>query len=358
MGWPVLGRGQTTFDPAFNLSLQRIGTDTNWISVSAGSDHNLALKSDGTLWAWGSGLRGQLGDGKSGGAHQLSTPTQTAAGNDWAQVVAGSVCSYSVKKDGSLWAWGLNNFCQLGIGSTKDSARPVRVGVSTNWVKIAAGGVSAAGIQRDGSLWIWGGSPQLGNTGPASSQNDGVPTRITLETNWSDVAVAFNTWLGVTSNGTLWAWGRNAHVFTGASTNACGTPTQVGTNTHWQACASSSGGFSHLLREQDGSFWLLSAPDFTHASLQLHPIQLPDDIVVFGFGGYSGGYRGGTGIAITREGEVWTWGTVLGQRSARERVRELLESLGRRIGLKTGLSPKSNVTVREEPWPLHLKSAK
>lgn len=357
-GWPSLGRGQTKSDPAFNVSLHPIGTDTNWISVSAGQHHSLALKTDGTIWAWGANYSDQLGNGIPAGTMTQSTPVQAVPGKDWTQAVAGSICSYGVMNDGSLWAWGANHFGQLGTGATTNSVTPVRVGESTNWMKIAAGGVSVAGIQRDGSLWIWGGSPELGNSAPGSPQNIHTPTRINLETNWSDVSVAFNIWLGVKSDGTLWTWGRQAPVFSGASTNGCDTPFQIGTDTDWQACDSSSGGFSHPLRKYDGSFWVLSAPDFTHASMKLNPVGTPDDILTYAFGGYSGGFRGGTGIAITSGGEAWTWGTVLGQRSARDGVLEFLENLARQLGLKGSLAARSKAEVRDTPWRLRVENPK
>ena len=218
-GWPVLGLGKTDF----TANLTRIGSDKSWVMVSAGDDHNLALKTDGTIWAWGANYRGQLGDGNhgmrtaNGKANIRDTPMQTVEGSDWVQVEAGSVTSYALKRDGTLWAWGLNNFCQLGTGSWTDSAQPVQVGTATNWLKIRAGGVSAGAIRLDGSLWIWGGSPKFGNTTPQSPQNLLVPTRVTSDTNWVDLSVAFNIWLAIKSDGTLWAWGRSAAVFTGAS---------------------------------------------------------------------------------------------------------------------------------------------
>src|SRR6476660_1882846 len=101
-GWPVLGLGETSV----TANLLRIGSETNWVFVSAGDDHNLALKSDGTIWAWGANYRGQLGDGNKGmkltnGTPNLQDrPVHTVEGSDWVEVQAGSVCSYALKRDG------------------------------------------------------------------------------------------------------------------------------------------------------------------------------------------------------------------------------------------------------------------
>jgi alpha-tubulin suppressor-like RCC1 family protein len=129
-----------------------IGSDTNWVRVSAGSDHNLALKSDGTIWSWGANYQGQLGSGNRGMKTSKGTvrvqprPAPMVEGTDWVDVEAGFVDGFALKRDGSLWAWGLNNFGQLGIGSWTDSPGPVQVGTATNWVKIRAAGVSGVDI--------------------------------------------------------------------------------------------------------------------------------------------------------------------------------------------------------------------
>src|SRR6185369_3162439 len=177
-GFPVLGLGKIRG----TTKLQRIGSETNWISVSAGGDHSLALKTDGTIWAWGGNLYGNFGDGIAQrpitNALQ-DTPVQSPPGNDWAQVIAGNWCSFALKKDGSLWAWGVNNFGRLGIGSTSQRVpQPTQIGTATNWLKVRAGGVSGGGIQSDGSLWIWGGSPKFGNSSTNSSQDLLSPVRI------------------------------------------------------------------------------------------------------------------------------------------------------------------------------------
>jgi alpha-tubulin suppressor-like RCC1 family protein len=347
-GWPVLGLGKTNL----TANLIRIGSETNWTFISAGDDHNLALKSDGTIWAWGANYRGQLGDGnkgmklKNGTLNLRDQPVHTVEGSDWVQVEAGSVCSYALKRDGTLWSWGLNNFSQLGTGSWTDSPKAAQVGTATNWSKIRAGGVSAAGIRSDGSLWIWGGSPKLGNTTPLSGQNLLVPTCVTGGTNWIDVSVAFNLWLAIKSDGTLWAWGRNAHMFTGTSPDACATPTQVGHDTDWQSVSASRGGSYNLLKRQNGSFWALDASQGDHTSVKLTRVKLPASVVAFGAGG-------GATAAITGDGAVWTCGTILGQHGATYRFLQFAEEQCWRMGWKVQWTPHDRTRiVQEQPRQL------
>jgi hypothetical protein len=345
-GFPVLGLGKMNL----TANLVRIGLETNWVFVSAGDAHNLALKSDGTIWAWGANFRGQLGDGRYGGMLSNGTfneehlPVHTVDGTDWVRVQAGFTTGYALKRDGTLWAWGLNNFGQLGIGSWADSPKAVQVGTATNWAKIRSRGVSAAGIQSDGSLWIWGGSPRLGNTTPQSSQNLLVPVRFTSGTNWVDVAVAFNLWLAVKSDGTLWAWGRDAHTFTGASPDACETPTQIGHETDWQSIRSSRGGDYDLLRKRDGTFWIMDA-SHEDRPLKFSKVGLPPNIVAWDAGG-------GAVAAITEEGEVWTCGTVLGQHRTMYRFVRFAEELCWRVGWKVRWTYRPTRIVRAQPWQL------
>ncbi len=342
LGWPVLGLGQTNGVPAFSPVLRRISPATNWTRVSAGQDHNLALKSDGTIWAWGTNHRGQMGASATVQTLQSSL-VPSVPGNDWVDVEAGSVCSYALKKDGSLWGWGLNNFCQLGNGSSIDSRVPVQIGSATNWTKIRAGGVSAAGIQSDGSLWIWGGSPEFGNYAKSITNNVQVPTRVSTDTNWVDVSVGYNIWLAVKADGTLWAFGKDAHLLTYVVLSASATPTQVGTNSDWASV--STGRLSHLLRKRDGSFWTLTRAYADWELKMFRPLGLPKEAI----GGDTGG---GAFAAVTLDGEVWAQGAVLGERTSKDRILQFIARLGSRIRWLRDLGDRPEKVYRDKPWPV------
>src|SRR5690606_15029150 len=103
------------------------GTATNWSQVSVGGDissQSLAIKSDGTLWAWGGGANGKLGTGNT--ANQLF-PVQIGTDTNWSQVSAGYFHSLAVKSDGTLWAWGSAKDGQLGTGNTTQQNSPVQI---------------------------------------------------------------------------------------------------------------------------------------------------------------------------------------------------------------------------------------
>jgi len=281
------------------------------VDIAVGDADCLAIKSDGTLWGWGENLNYQLGDGTK---ITRATPVPSIPGNDWKQVATGGSASFALKNDGSLWAWGNNWAGNLATGDTKDRTNAVQVGTSTNWVRIWAGGIQTVGMQSDGSLWFWGSL-----TGDATNLIP-IPTRISPDTNWVDVCFGYFTIFAVKSDGTLWTWGKEANFYSGAndlSLNA--TPMQVGTENDWESCASTSGGFYHLLKKTNGSLWALDAsehrkvkPASEYKPVQLREINLRKDIVAFAAGGDN------IGVVLTRDGEVWTWGNVLGRHSPKD----------------------------------------
>jgi hypothetical protein len=117
--------------------------------VAVGGDHTVAVKDDGSLWAWGWNLFGQLGDPA---LYLTSTPVQI--GSDFSAVAAGSFHTIALKRDGSLWAWGDNAHGQLGDGTTTAATSPAQIG--SGFAAIAAGGSHSFALKGDGSLWAWG----------------------------------------------------------------------------------------------------------------------------------------------------------------------------------------------------------
>lgn len=97
------------------------------VAISAGSDHTLALKGDGTVWAWGYNNNGQLGTGTSSGESPVQTPVQVTGLTGITAIAAGAYHSLAVKNDGTVWAWGDNGQGQLGDKTKTDRTTPVQV---------------------------------------------------------------------------------------------------------------------------------------------------------------------------------------------------------------------------------------
>ena len=145
--------------------------------IAAGTYHSLAIQKDGSLWAWGRNDFGQLGLG-SADFNPHSTPTRVGTATNWVAVVAGGYHSLGLRADGTLWAWGYNYYGQLGLGvpDTTDRHIPAQVGSSTNWVAIAAGSYHSLGLRADGTLWSWGNNFN-GQLGLADNTDRHIPTR-------------------------------------------------------------------------------------------------------------------------------------------------------------------------------------
>lgn len=151
-----------------------VNDDTDWEFVSSGLKHTLALKTDGTLWAWGNNDEGELGDGDSA---QVSTPEEIST-DSWLSVAAGGKHSAGVKTDGTLWVWGDNTSYQLG-GATQSASSnvPVQLGSANNWIYVTASENNTIAMNINGQIYVWGennfGLLMTGNDTPVT-----VPTLI------------------------------------------------------------------------------------------------------------------------------------------------------------------------------------
>ena len=220
-----LGNGTTT---GSSIPIQESTTSSDWSSVGAGEYHIAAIKSDGTLWAWGFNLDGELGNGTN---TDSSVPVQEhTASSDWSSVSAGSGHTAAVKSDATLWAWGYNFFGQLGNGTNTDSNVPVQESTaSSDWSSVSAGGYYSAAIKSDGTLWAWGLNDH-GELGNGTNSISSVPVQeSTASSDWSSVNAGDEFTTAIKSDGgTLWAWGANYYGQLGNGTNTdSSVPVQV-----------------------------------------------------------------------------------------------------------------------------------
>ena len=247
-----LGNGTSSF--TLRLSPGQVGSATDWVSISAGGYHTTAIKANGTLWVWGQGGNGQLGDGGSGANYHINTPFQIGTGTDWVILSAGYAHTLAIKANGSLWGWGYNAYGMVGDNSGIFTiTTPSQVGSDVDWVSISAGQNQSHGIKSNGTLWGWGynGNGQLGD-GSTTQRNS--PTRVGTLSNWVSVTSGYKDALGVQANGELWGWGYNNYGQLGDGTTAQRTsPVLLGTG-YVNVCAGSYSYHSIALKA-NGTLW-------------------------------------------------------------------------------------------------------
>ncbi|MGK4567408.1 RCC1 domain-containing protein [Flavobacterium sp. 3HN19-14] len=230
-----------------------------WKEFSTGMYHTLAIKEDGTLWAWGFNQFGQLGDGTE---NNSVVPVQVGTSNDWKMVNAGGAFSMAIKNNGTLWGWGYNYSGQLGLGTSGEGSlyytTPQQVGTLNTWKTVSAdSGGSTLALKNDGTLWGWG--TTIGIMPSYGADTVATPTQIGTDNDWKQVDHFGSVSFGIKTNGTLWGWGTsfgNGELGAGMI-NYYAVPTQIGTSSDWKQI--SSGHRYNMAIRNDGSLWLPGA---------------------------------------------------------------------------------------------------
>ncbi|MCG2611881.1 T9SS type A sorting domain-containing protein [Flavobacterium sp. SM15] len=230
----------------------QIGTDTNWRQVSCGEQHTIALKTDGTLWVWGDNGDHQLGIGPN--QADVLTPTQLGTDTNWDKICELSPFrSYAIKTDGTLWAWGSG---YLGNNLNYGTDTPIQIGTATNWKTVSSGWNFTIGLKTDGTLWSWGDAYRgaLGNGSFISFDSSLIPRQIGTDSNWKSISTGDYHTIATKTDGSLYAWGYNTFFQLGNNSNSDrNVPTRIGTATDWDvvyACA-----FHSMAKKNDGTVW-------------------------------------------------------------------------------------------------------
>jgi alpha-tubulin suppressor-like RCC1 family protein len=298
----VLGLANTT-----NYSSpKQVGALTNWLKIAAGDYLIAALKSDGTIWAWGQNTAGGLGLNNT---TNYSSPKQIGLLNTWSDIRGANNFCHAIKTNGTLWAWGLNNSGQLGTNDLTYRSSPTQVGALTNWSKLSTHfSASTHAIKTDGSLWAWGDN-FYGQAGQGDNSNAySSPVQIGALLNWLSVSSSARSVLAVKTDGTLWGWGGNnlGQLGLGNRTDYS-SPKQVGSLTNWSTVTTSNQ-YGSMAIKTDGTLWTwgssgngqLGLGNTTNYSSPKQVGALTNWLYVAG--GYS------AVLAIKTDGTVWSWG--------------------------------------------------
>ena len=219
------------YAPNPSLSPQLISGLSGIIQVAVGGGHVLALDSAGTVWSWGNNTDGQLGNGTTSSIpYSNPSPVPVPGINGIVQIAAGGSFSLALRGDGTVYAWGLNSSGQLGDGTTVSRDSPEALPALAGEVsRLIAGDQTSYAIRFDGTLLSWGSnSGGLLGRGPAPGFS-ATPTLVPGLTGVTQVASSAASTLAVADpGGTMWAWGPNSGGESGdGTTTAHATPEQT-----------------------------------------------------------------------------------------------------------------------------------
>ena len=272
---------------------------------SGASDCSFAIRTDGTMWTWGSGTTGRQGQNNT---TQYKSPRQLGSETTWGFVVSGSGGAMATKTDGTLWAWGANTEGQLAQNDRTQRSSPIQI-PGTDWDysaydKIAMGSQAGYGIKTDGTLWGWG-NAGLGGLAQNNVTYYSSPVQIPGAT-WNSVAMNYQSGAGIKTDGTLWVWGEGdeGRLGTNANTNYS-SPVQV-PGTTWKHCQLTNK--LGIATKTDGTLWVwgdnakgnLGQNNTTNYS---SPKQIPGTDW-----NYASVGSGRHVVASKTNGELWAWG--------------------------------------------------
>jgi len=275
---------------------------TDVVAVAAGSYHTLALKSDGTVWAWGDNGGGKLGDGTT---QNQNMPVQVIGLSNIIAIAAGEIHSLAVGADGTVWGWGYNWYGEVGDGTNVPRPLPTVAPGFSGATAIAAGSWFSLALKADGTVWAAGyqGSGQFGSA-PTSGL---APVQMSGITSATAVSGGFDFSLVLLADQTAWAVGSNAWGQLGNGTNGnTFTPGPIPTLSNVTALAA---GYRHALGlTADGTVWSWGQNGWGQLGNgsnndQGIPIAVPglSDIAAIAAGKSHS-------VALAADGTVWTWG--------------------------------------------------
>jgi alpha-tubulin suppressor-like RCC1 family protein len=296
--------------------------------VMGGEEHNVAVKTDGTVWSWGWNAYAQLGNGTF---NDSWVPTQTGltANPPLTNVIKLGGRPYftlAVKSDGTIWAWGMNQYGQMGNGTVNSPVTvpqvsvPVMVsnsqpgGPINNPLQVTCGYAFGAALATNGTVWTWGTS-RAGELGNGALGPGYIPAQVPGVSNITYISAGWGHVLALKSDGTVWAWGGNANgeVGNGTSTN-CYSPVPV---LNVSNIVTVSGGDSHSTAlAADGTVWkwgLNNLGELGNGTTNVVPNPFPAKILTDKFGNSFSNVviaaaRDYHNIAVKADGSVWTWG--------------------------------------------------
>jgi hypothetical protein len=282
-------------------------------AIASGGRHNLALTSGGTVVSWGDNSSGQLGDGHSGTNASAEVPVSVAGISGATSIAAGTEHSLALLSNGTVMAWGGNISGQLGDGSHADNDVPIAVSGLSAVRAIAAGELFSLALLANGTVVAWG-SGVDGQLGDGAYRSSDIPVAVTGLSGVTAIAAGGRHALAVLSNGTMMAWGDNESGQLGNGDSADGSSdVPVAVQGITKAVAASAGEEHSVALLKNGSvmawgdngFFQLARPNGFPGGVGSSDVPLP----ITGIGKAAAIAAGGLfTLALTSTGTVQAWG--------------------------------------------------
>jgi alpha-tubulin suppressor-like RCC1 family protein len=208
IGVPTQVTGEGTVNAATTTGVKF--TSIQFDSPNSSSTTAIALDSDGHIWTWGDSTHGQLGNGSTSTRLSPVQVTAGVSGVTFKSVQIGNSTVVALDTDGHLWAWGENNYGQVGNGATQDVSTPVEVKPDTTFVQVQTSMYSTIALDSNGHIWTWGNN-QYGQLGNGTTTNATTPIDITPSgKTFTSVTAGSSSMFAVDSAGSVWGWGSNS----------------------------------------------------------------------------------------------------------------------------------------------------
>ncbi len=281
--------------------------------ISGGRGHYCGIKTDGTAWCWGFGTSGQLGAGNNSSS---TVPVQVTSimpsTTPWSTIDAAASHSCGIKADGTLWCWGKGSEGQLGNNGTGNSNTPVQIASTIGWKSISLGSDDTCGIKVDGTLWCWGLylNGRLG-LGSSIAANQTTPQQVGTSTDWTSVSAGANHTCAIKTDGSAWCWGlrNNGRLGIGSITGTSYTPEMVRDPGPWAVISASYNASSTCGIKMDGSAWcwgMDSNGQLGNGSTITADQWIP--YPVSGGGTWKAINAGNAACGIKADDSMWCWG--------------------------------------------------
>ncbi len=261
------------------------------------SNYSFAIKNDGSLWGWGYNAYGQIGDGTK---IDKSKPVKIM--NDVKSVIMGGSMSFAIKRDKTLWGWGRNEDGYLGDGTEIDRLKPVKI--MDNVVIMTSGRPGYMehnfAIKSDGSLWAWGNN-EYGKLGDGTDIDRIKPVKIMSSV--AKIITASRYSFAIKKDGTLWGWGENGYV-SYLKDKISLKPVKIMNNV--QSISVDEFGPSNYVIKKDGTLWTwvsngYGALEDENTITKFNPVKIMDSVKSI-----SG--DGSQRYVIKKDGTLWGWG--------------------------------------------------